>query len=259
MKRLLHIVVSTMLVLQPVIVNAGSPQIVVDTGTRPGAPAPSLEVQPNGTPLINIATPNGAGLSHNQFTKYNVGPTQLILNNATGAVTSQLGGVVYANPNLHGTSAGVILNEVTGSTPSTLAGVTEVAGHGAEVIVANPNGIVCAGCGFINVTRGTLTTGTPNIGADGSLQNLNVKNGTIDFEGQGGDFSNVPIMDIISRRVLLNAPVTGQTIGITAGQTSYNYAKPARRPQRRTVQPLRPLRSTVPRLAACMPGAFRSM
>jgi filamentous hemagglutinin len=53
----------------------------------------------------------------------------------------------------------VILNEVLGGAASQLSGYTEVAGQSAEVVIANQSGITCNGCGFINTTRSTLTTG----------------------------------------------------------------------------------------------------
>ena len=96
----------------------------------------------NGVPIVNIATPNGAGLSNNHFRDYNVGANGLILNNATGKTQgTQLGGIILGNPNLKGQAAQVILNQVTGGNRSTLAGYTEVAGQSARVIVANPHGI----------------------------------------------------------------------------------------------------------------------
>ena len=113
----------------------------------------------------NIATPNSNGLSNNQVDDFDVNTDGTILNNSTGGGTAQLGStVVTANPNITaGNEADLILLQVTGSTVSDLEGTIEVFGTEAGIIIANPNGITCAGCGFINADRVDLVTGTYNI------------------------------------------------------------------------------------------------
>ncbi|MDI2090164.1 hypothetical protein [Commensalibacter oyaizuii] len=41
---------------------------------------------------------------------------------------------------------------------------------------------------------------------------------------QGGDFAEVSVLDIISRKVRVDAPVNGQNIRIIAGRNTYHYA-----------------------------------
>ncbi len=172
----------------------------------------------NGVPIVNIATPNGAGLSNNHFRDYNVGANGLILNNATGKTQgTQLGGIILGNPNLKGQAAQVILNQVTGGNRSTLAGYTEVAGQSARVIVANPHGITCQGCGFINTPRATLTTGKPIM--DGQrLERFQVDGGDIVVEGAELNVGNLEQFDLITRSAKLNAKLYAKNLNIVTGR-----------------------------------------
>ncbi|MFX5776955.1 filamentous hemagglutinin N-terminal domain-containing protein, partial [Acinetobacter baumannii] len=81
---------------------------------------------------------------------------------------------------------GVILNEVNSANPSFLRGYVEVAGDRAQVIIANPSGVTCDGCGFINASRTTLTTGTA-IMNNGNLDGFVVRRGTVTVQGEGLD------------------------------------------------------------------------
>jgi filamentous hemagglutinin len=163
--------------------------------------------------------PNGAGISHNQFGEYNVGSEGLILNNGTDRLTrTQLGGLIQNNPNLQaGREAKGIINEVTGASRSQLQGYTEVAGKAANVMVANPYGITCNGCGFINTPNVTLTTGKPQFDASGNLLALEVTKGAITVEGQGLDASKSDALSIIARATEVNAAIHANDLTVTAG------------------------------------------
>ncbi|MGY4532116.1 filamentous hemagglutinin family protein [Pseudomonas sp. TE3786] len=194
--------------------SAGA-ELTVDSATASNT---AITQAGNGVPIVSIATPNGSGLSHNRFSDYNVGQPGLILNNAPDAFTStQLGGVILGNANLAGHAATLILNEVTGSHPSQLQGYTEVAGQGAHVVVANPNGISCDGCGFINTPRVTLSTGTPVIEA-GQLRRFEVDQGQIVIAGTGLHAANISQFDLITRSAKLNAALYAQRLTIVTGR-----------------------------------------
>ncbi|WP_426133455.1 filamentous hemagglutinin N-terminal domain-containing protein [Pseudomonas sp. PWP3-1b2] len=204
-----------------ILVNAlfWQPLLAQADGIAVSAPGTTVGQAGNGVPVVNIATPNGSGLSHNQFKDYNVGPNGVILNNATGAVTNtQLGGYIVGNPNLKGGAASVILNEVNGGSPSQLRGYTEVAGQSAKVIVANPYGVTCSGCGFINTPNVTLTTGKPVLDASGQLQRYQVDGGAVTIDGEGLNASNVDRFEIITRSAKINAQINARELAVIAGR-----------------------------------------
>lgn len=180
----------------------------------------------NGVPVVNIATPNQAGLSHNKYQQFNVGGEGLILNNATGKLTqTQLGGLILNNPNLQaGQEAKAIINEVTGANPSQLQGYMEVAGKAASVMVANPYGITCDGCGFINTPNATLTTGRPVIGADGNLLSLEVTQGTITIQGKGLDASQSDAFSLLARAAQINAGLYAKDLTVAVGANHIDAA-----------------------------------
>ncbi len=209
--RLLSYLISTIIAGQPLLPAVGA---VITPQNGAG-----MDKAANGVPVVNIATPDGAGISHNRFTDYNVGKEGLILNNATGKLNpTQLGGLIQNNPNLKaGGEAKGIINEVTGGNRSLLQGYTEVAGKAANVIVANPYGITCDGCGFINTPHATLTTGRPVMNADGSLQALEVTEGSITINGAGLDGTRSDAVSIIARATEVNAALHAKDLTVTAG------------------------------------------
>ncbi|WP_238327280.1 filamentous hemagglutinin N-terminal domain-containing protein [Rodentibacter pneumotropicus] len=160
----------------------------------------------NGLPQVNIQTPNEQGLSHNKYSKFDVDTKGAILNNSRTNVQTQQGGWVQGNPYLARGEAKVILNEVNSSDPSVLKGYVEVAGKKADVIIANPSGIHCDGCGVINSDRTTLTTGKPQI-QHGNLENFVVQKGKVSVSGKGLDNSRVDYTEIIARETQINAGV----------------------------------------------------
>jgi filamentous hemagglutinin len=214
-KRGLAFLLANVMFWQPMWAQADG--IVVAT------PGTSLGQAGNGVPIIQIATPNGTGLSHNQFHDYNVGTQGVILNNVaaqTGA--TQLGGIIVGNPNLtNGIAAQTILNEVVGGSPSQLRGYTEVAGQSARVIVANPYGISCNGCGFINTPRVTLTTGKPVLD-NGRLDRFQVDQGSVTIDGAGLNANNVDRFEIITRSAKINAEIQAKNLTIIAGRNDVN-------------------------------------
>ena len=157
----------------------------------------------NGVPLVNIEAPDKNGTSHNVYKDYNVDGKGVILNNSKDLTQSQLGGLIYGNPNLqNGKEASTIINEVSGVNRSRIEGYQEIAGKKADYILANPNGIYINGAGFINTGNVTLTTGSgDNI--------LNPEKGKIEIDGKGIDLRNVNKAELVARVAEISGPIYG--------------------------------------------------
>ncbi|PQL07319.1 hemagglutinin repeat-containing protein [Pantoea ananatis] len=199
--------------------------IVADGNAAAGLRPEVINTQ-NGLPQVNITAPNQAGVSHNQYSQFDVDQKGAILNNSAVMTSTQMAGMIQGNPNINpnGAAARVILNEVNSNNPSQLRGYMEVAGGRAQVIVANPSGIVCNGCGTINAGRMTLTTGKPQLNADGSIAGYQVERGVVRIEGGGlnGDSRHdTEYVDVLARAVEVNAGVWAkEKINVVAGKNT---------------------------------------
>lgn len=203
---------SLLLIWQPMLLSAQSITPTHGTNGRP-----TLDQAANGVPVVNIKNPNGKGVSQNFYNDFNVSNKGLVLNNSQNVTQTQLGGYIEGNPNLKNGSASLILNEVIGQNPSNLAGYIEVGGARADVVVANPNGISCNGCGFINTNHATLTTGQ-SIMEDGELRGFDVQGGAVSILGEGLNASNTERFDIIARSVTLAGELHADRLNIVTGQ-----------------------------------------
>jgi filamentous hemagglutinin len=204
---------------QPILASA---EVIADP-KAPNATMPRVETAANGVPIVQIAAPSAAGVSHNLYQQFNVDPSGLILNNSKIITQTQLAGYITGNPNLANGSARIILNEVTSNNPSYLRGYTEVAGQKAEVIIANPNGIYGNGFGFINTSRAVLTTGTPVFGGSGSLEAFRVNKGSITIEGNGLAATGTDQVDLISQAVAVNAGIWAKELNIITGSNNVHH------------------------------------
>ena len=207
--------------LASMLIGASSPLAAV---VVPEAGSASADTAQNGIPVINIVAADGNGISHNFYQSFDVDSAGVVLNNSPQVTQTQLAGYIAGNPNLGGGAATVILNEVISAAPSSLNGYVEVAGKKAAVIIANPYGISCDGCGFINTSRATLTTGAPVFDANGNLSGFAVTDGAVSFNGEGANTLLADRFDVIARSVVLNAEIHARQLNLVTGQQTVDYA-----------------------------------
>lgn len=217
-------------------VQAATSAIQNTASNVPVAQRAALLKAANGTPIVNIRTPNSNGLSHNTYNQFDIGSNGAILNNSMGAANTHLAGNIAGNQYLAQGVANTILNEVRSNAPTMFQGNLEVAGQRADVIIASPSGLQVQGGGFINANRATLTTGTPKIDSAGNLTGFDVKQGQIQFDNAatgnalGGDLydgknkNQANYVDVLARAVTINGQIhANQDVDMVTGSNTVDY------------------------------------
>ena len=175
-------------------------------------------------PVINIVAPDASGMSHNRYDRFDVESQGALINNATEKTKSQiLNEEVEANKNFlkENKSARLILNEVMTARPSSILGSLEVVGHRADLVIANPYGIVVNGGNFINVSKLSLVTGTPNIEEE-KLKRFTIGLGTLSIEERGLKALDSDLY-LIGKRANIAGEVEAGEINIKTGNKEYDY------------------------------------
>ena len=200
--------------VQPVLVFA---EDIVADPSAPAAQRPVVtEAGSSGIPLVQITAPSGE-VSLNRYDTFSVPERGAILNNAFLFANTQLAGYIEGNPNLIGGPARIIVNEVTSKNPSELRGFLEVAGAKASVVIANPNGILADGAGFLNTSRAILATGRSQIDAAGNFTGIRVEDGHALITGKGLDARGADSAEIYARAIEVNAGIWANHAKIVAG------------------------------------------
>ncbi|ASV21461.1 filamentous hemagglutinin N-terminal domain-containing protein [Klebsiella sp. 10982] len=177
---------------------------------------PTSYTHSSGATVIDIEKPNAAGVSHNLYRDFNVGTNGTILNNSGDDVSHSTFGNIARNNNLTAGSASVILNEVTSKNASSLKGFIEVNGQKADVVIANPNGITCSGCSFVNTNKAILTTGKVNMTSDGAIGSYTVTGGTLTIGENGMNAANGYAV-LLADAIKINGKVQANNALVSAG------------------------------------------
>ena len=197
---------------------------ILPDNNAPVAERPLVTETASGNPLVQITTPTAGGVSVNRYEFFNVPERGAILNNSYGLTSTELAGYVQGNPNLAAGTARIIVNEVTSANPSELRGFLEVAGDKAGVVIANPNGILADGAGFLNTARVTLATGRTEMDASGNLAAIRVEGGKLSVTGNGLNAQSTDSAEIYARAIEINAGLWAKNAKLAAGANEIRYA-----------------------------------
>ena len=178
-----------------------------------------LDTSANGTPIINISTPNSRGVSINEFLEYNVGHEGQVLNNADNMGRSHIAGMINANPNLGpNQAANLIILQVNGANRSQIEGYIEALSRNrVDVVLSNENGIYLNGAGTINVRKFTPATGRVTL-KDGDVVGIDVEKGRVVIGANGFDATNTDYVNIIAKSLEMQGNLVGNRVDVILGE-----------------------------------------
>lgn len=166
-----------------------------------GHTATVVSVDPSGKTLIQLAPPAG-GVSHNVFSRFDVSPA----------------GAAFQN---QAVGARSIVAEVRASQPSVIEGPVSVDGPRANLILANPNGLVINGGSFINFGSVALVAGSVALesravgSADQTYVSAASGNGAIRI-GPDGLAADLIRLELLARRIEVAGPLVNAYSSPTA-------------------------------------------
>lgn len=173
-------------------------------GAIPVDPSKTQVINIPGAPThVDIAPPDPWGVSLNRFKEFNVSKNGMKFNNIAEWWN------INKNPNFQGKAADIIIAEVTEMKASQLDGMMRVLGQKAQLIIANPWGINCNGCGFDNVSWGILLTGVPQF-VNGKLDHYYVGDsagGKVVIQEKGLNWTGADYLTIITRSLELQGSI----------------------------------------------------
>ncbi|OOS08052.1 filamentous hemagglutinin [Moraxella cuniculi DSM 21768] len=204
--------------------HANTPTTILADKSANKALQPIILPTASGITSVNITTPNARGLSNNHYSQFDVGNSGVILNNNRQATNTQIAGFVAANPFMARGEASTILNQINSSKPSHLNGFIEVAGKKADVIIANPSGLVVNGAGLINA-------GNVHLAAAGSQVNQGQVSGYQVSGNHAGNMSitgklnlqNTDYAALIAKTAQINDEIyAGKQLDVILGENQIN-------------------------------------
>ena len=85
------------------------------------------------------------------------------------------------------------------------------------MVIANPNGITCSGCSFVNTNKAILTTGKVNMTSDGAIGSYTVTGGTLTIGENGMNAANGYAV-LLADAIKINGKVQANNALVSAGR-----------------------------------------